>query len=244
MSKLLCWLAWTVLCTALVATEQETWRRNLAELTARPVQEATAEDLLQLEANARLAVPYFYGLRPGEYEANRRLIQQAASFLASAELIQRDPQFRQALGRAYVALAALRWLPAYGRLAANGPGPNQQTQQPVGPTPPDDPGFARQAPETANVLPAHREVAEDLSMRYEQAVGKATLAWKSAVQLRRTLREQGLTLNANTEASVARLQLYVDLAMEALLSRNWAEAKLSIERIEYESDRIHKVTGR
>lgn len=110
--------------------------------------------------------------------------------------------------------------------------------------PPDEPRFSRQAPQPQGIAAADRDTADDLATRYELAVGKASVAWRTASMLRRTLAAQGLSLNANTEASVARLQLYFDLADDALLAKNWPEARLNIQRVEYESDRILKVTGR
>jgi hypothetical protein len=227
-----------------VCTAQQPWRRTLMDLTARPAGQLTLLELEQLEAAALLAGAYFQGLRPGDFEANREFMRRIATYVATVEALNRDPRIRMGIGRAYLAVARFRWAaPVY---VASGAPPMQNPagQDPGPPPPPEEPRFSLNAPEIGRVQQADQAAADDLITRYELAAGKAAVAWKSAAVLRRSLMDQGMALNAQTESSLARIQIYFDLAVDALKARDWAEARTNIERGEYETEKVNKVTGR
>ena len=229
-----------LLCAALLPAQD--WRRTLNDVTSRPASEFTYADVERFEAAALLAGAYFQSLRPGDVEANRDFVRRLTTYMVTVEALQRDPRMRAGVGRAYLALARFRWLaPAMGNQAGPAGVPGEP---PPPPPPPDEPTFTLQAPEIGKVRADQQAEADDLTTRYELAAGKAAVAWKGAATLRRTLQADGMTLNAQTEASVARLQIYFDLAADALKARDWAEARTNIERGEYEAEKVSKVTGR
>ena len=231
-----------LLCAA--AGAQDAWRREVMDLPDRPGANTSVADVDRLEMNARLAYPYFAGLTPGDYEANRALVRRMATYLATVEVLNRSPQMGLALGRAYRSVAALQWMMpmggmGYGRAPAQ-PGPPPRTP----PAPPPAPAFAMQAPDQTKVTAADRPTADDLATRYELAAGKAAVAWQAAGSLRRTLQAQGMSLNAMTETSLARVQVYFNLAEDALRAQDWVEARTNIDRAEYETEKVRKTVGR
>ena len=192
-----------------------------------------------------MAAPYFAGFTPHDYEANRALVRRMATYLAAADYLNRDPRLRSALNDAYRSVAALQWMgipnyqPYPGQHSPSNPQP--PTQQAIAP---NQPRFALQAPLLDKVPTADQATADDLSNQYEMAATKASIAWKSANVIRQNLNAQQMTLNVQTETSLARLQLYFELATGALQSKDWAEAKTNIQRAEYETEKVLKTVGR
>ena len=162
-----------------------------------------------------------------------------AAYLATVEVLNHSPGMGTALGRAYRSVAALQWLVPRMGMALPSPAPAPEAPIPAPPAP----AFALQAPDVAGVSAADRPMADDLAMRYELASGKAAVAWQAAGGLRRSLQAQGLTLNVLTETSLARMQVYFDLATAALKARHWAEARTNLERAEYETEKVRKTVG-
>ena len=84
----------------------------------------------------------------------------------------------------------------------------------------------------------------DLQARYESDAARAVSAWTSAQLMRETLAERGMSLNAQTAASVDRLPLFFAKAEDGLRERNWAEARGNLEAVEAETQKIAKAVGR
>jgi hypothetical protein len=230
-----------LLCAPLFSQEDAQWRSALTELLSRPPGTATLQDLQRLEDNIRLATPYFGTLTPGDYEANRELIRRMTAYLAAMNLANRDPRMRFALRRANQALASLRYAapPAFSA--------------PLGPMPPADPRPAPptraqapwelQAPDISNIPEADKAKARELQDRYESAAAQAATAWQSAEVLRQNLAAEGMALNTLTATSIARVQFYLETAADALREQDWEDAKVNLQRAEYETEKVFKTVG-
>jgi hypothetical protein len=220
------------------------WRGDLMELLARPPGAATPQDLQRFEENVRLATPYFGTLTPGDYEANRELIRRMTAYLAAMNMMGRDPRMRFALRRANQALLSLRY--------ALPPGLSSQMAPPLpydGAEPRPAPRAAQapyelHAPDIPNVHAADKRTARDLQDRYESAAARAAIAWQSAEVLRQNLAAGGMTLNTLTATSIARVQLYLETAADALREQDWEDARVNIQRAEYETEKVLNTVGR
>jgi hypothetical protein len=95
-----------------------------------------------------------------------------------------------------------------------------------------------------NVPAAQRATVDELRSRYETSAARAAAAWQNAELLRQNLAREGLALNTQTAASLARLQVYFGLAAGDLQERDWDEAKTNLERAEYETEKVFKTVGR
>jgi hypothetical protein len=221
------------------------WRRALMSLPDRPSPSTSVQDADRFSQNVELAVPYFATLTPGDYEANRELMRRLWTYQAELDLMAgRNPQMRMAAGRAR---RALRALPVGLALAAGFPvAPGNDSGQATAPppVPPAGPPFAQQAPPIENVTAAESGMAGDLASRYELSAARAAAAWENAEVLRQNLAREGMALNAQTAASVARLQLYFELAAGDLREHDWTEAGVNLERAEYETEKVFKTVGR
>jgi hypothetical protein len=119
----------------------------------------------------------------------------------------------------------------------------RQAPQPPAPGKPGDPPFERSVPAIQDVAPADKETADDLRTRYTSTAARAASAWQNAETLRLSLESNNMTLNAQTATSVARLQLYLELAAGGLHARDWMEARENLEKAEYETERVAKTVG-
>lgn len=231
-----------LLCVCLNAFGQG-WRQSLMGLPERPPASTSVQDLNRFHQNVRLATPYFAGLQPGEYQANRDLIRRMVTYLAGVDLISRDPQLRGLVNRGYMSVAALSWGTPWG-----GGMQQQAPQSSAAPMPqpvrPSKPPFSLEAPAVTGVAEADKAKLADLQERYEFATSRASAVWQSAEALRGNLQSQGFALNTVTEASLARIQLYLELAAGALRAKEWPEAQTNIERADYETEKVRKTTGR
>jgi len=214
------------------------WRRELMGLPSTPSASTNLQDIYRFQRNLQLAGPYFAGLQPGEYEANRELIRRMVMYLVGIEMITRDPRIRLAVSQAFLGVAALRW--------AGGPAGTAQQQPDSHPvtTALATPPFSLQALDVPNVPKESQARLDELQSRYEFAAAHASTAWQAASVLRRSLASKGMTLNALTEASVARLQLYFELAAGAMRAQEWVDAQANLERAEAETENVRKTTGR
>jgi hypothetical protein len=228
-------------CSMAAAQDDAGWRRALQGLPQQPGANATVQDANQFAQNVELATPYFATLTPGDYEANRELVRRMWTYLAALDVMAgRNPQMRLAASRARRALGA--WGLGYAFVPG---GPNAPEPAPGQPPPvPLSPPFAAQAPMLENVPVADRSTADELRSRYETSAARAAAAWQNAELLRQNLAREGLALNTQTAASLARLQVYFGLAAGDLQERDWAEAKTNLERAEYETEKVFKTVGR
>jgi hypothetical protein len=218
------------------------WRRGLLGLPEQPASNTSVQDANQFAQNVELAVPYFATITPGDYEANRELIRRMWAYSAALDVMAgRNPQMRLAAGRARRALGA--WGYGYGAFVPGGvAAPEPAPAQP--PPIPSGPPFAVQAPSIEGISAADRSTADELRARYETSAARAAAAWQNADVLRQNLAREGLSLNTQTAASLARLQVYFGLAAGDLQERDWAEAKTNLERAEYETNKVFQTVGR
>jgi hypothetical protein len=215
------------------------WRRALMNLPERPAANTSVQEVDRFSQNVELAVPYFATLTPGDYEANRELIRRVWAYQSELDLLAaRNPQMRFAAGRARRALGFLPVGFQVSQPPDSSLAPTRAPAEPVGPP------FSQQAPQIEHVSAAERNIANDLRARYETSAARAAAAWQNAEVLRQNLASQGMSLNTQTGASVARLQLYFELAAGDLRDHDWTEAGVNLERAEYETEKVFKTVGR
>jgi hypothetical protein len=151
-----------------------------------------------------------------------------------------------AISQSYLGLAGFGWagIPAWGSLRQPvAPATPEAPSAPTTPSFPTKPPFALQAPEV-NVAADAQERLIELQSRYESASAKASSTWAAAATISRNLEARGMTLNGTVLTSLARVQLYFDLAASALRAQNWADAETNITRADYETENVRKTTGR
>ena len=223
------------------------WRSTLNDLLSRPPGTMNLQDLQRFEDSVRMATSYFGTLTPGDYEANRELVRRMMTYMAAMNVMSKDPRMRYALRRANQALMVLRSTLPPGLSTQLGPAPAYQGAEasPLRPQPKTgEAPYQMHAPDLANVPDADRAKARELENRYESAAAQAAVAWQSAEILRQNLAVGGMALNTQTATSIARLQLYLENAVDALRELDWEDARINIERAEYETDKVLKTVGR
>lgn len=213
------------------------WRRNLLGVIGQRPANATARDVERMEQYMLSAAPYCATLTPGDYEANRELVRQMTAYLMTVNTVATDPQVRASALR--VSRAAAVFPCAFPAAAT----PKPQAPQAAAPKPPDEPPFALKAPEIENVADAEKETAADLRQRYETDAAKSAVVWRNAQTLRESLAARGMSLNADTAASVNRLQLFFEEAATALQGRKWDDALSSLQAAEAETQKAAKTVG-
>ena len=213
------------------------WRRNLTRTLSQPTANTNSLELERVGQYLLGAGSYCTALTPGDYASNRELVRSLAGYFGTVNYMAFDPQARA---------LALRASRAFAAFPCAFPGRQPQAQAPgVAPLPPPGaPPFSLQAPALGNVSNADKDNATELQARYEIDAARAVSAWTSAQVMRETLAERGMSLNAQTAASVDRLPLFFEKAEAGLRERNWAEAQANLEAIEAESQKIAKAVGR
>ncbi len=205
------------------------WRSSLLALPERPSPGASVRDIERVEENVRLAAPVLAAGTAEDWQANRELVRRTVAYLAAVHAMNRDPQMRGALTRAFNSVAELKW--AY--LDNQGPATVPEQQQ-LSPMPMAQPRPVRRLAEVDNV---------EIRDRFDLAATQAGVAMELADGIRRNLAERGLQLNQATSTSLARLQVYLERAQEAMQARNWPEAGKYLERAEYETEKVLKTVG-
>ena len=238
--------AFLLVCASLLAQEEGEWRAALSQMLARPGGTATMQDLQRFEEYVRMATPYFGTLTPGDYEANRELVRRMYAYLATMSVASRDPRMRFALRRANQAVMSLRYAlpPAFASQVGPAPMPEPIPQPRPAPPSAAQAPYELSAPDIPNLAEADKAKARDLQDRYESAAAHAATAWQSAEVLRQSLASDGMALNTSTATSVARIQFYLEAAADALREQDWEDAKINIQRAEYETDKVTKIVGR
>jgi hypothetical protein len=193
------------------------------------------EQVARAEEALRMAAPYFATAGASDYEANRELVRSVAAYLAAIELSSRETELMPILSRAYAALAALAW---YQPQVPDAPRKPATDPRPAGPP------FPLTAPATDGVSDAEKKEAGELRDRYEAAAGQASVAWPMADGMRASLAAQGMSLNSITETSLARIQLYLEFAADGLREKQWSDARVNLERAEYETAKVLRTFGR
>jgi len=212
------------------------WRRNLMGAIGQQPGRATVRDIERIEQYMLAAAPYCTSLTPGDYESNRDLARQMTAYLMTVNTMATDPQTRAAALRASRAVAVFPC--AFPQ--------NQPKQPPGAPTPArsaGEPPFAQKAPELEGVTAADKETAADLRQRYESDAAKAAVVWRNAETMRQSLALRGMSLNADTDASVNRLKLFFEEAASALRDHKWDDALSSLQAAEATTQKAGKAVG-
>jgi class 3 adenylate cyclase len=108
------------------------------------------------------------------------------------------------------------------------------------------PASASSAPPAAvapGLSPEDQATARDLRQRYNIDVGRAATARGNADEMRQHLSAKGMSLNAQTAASVDRLQGLLDEAADEIREHKWDDALSSLQAVEATADKINKTTG-
>jgi class 3 adenylate cyclase len=98
-------------------------------------------------------------------------------------------------------------------------------------------------PQPAAVSAADQATARDLRERYASDASRAATARRNAEDIRRNLAAKGMSLNAQTDASLDRLQLFLDEASESIRDHKWDDALSSLQAAEAITDKINKTVG-
>jgi len=114
----------------------------------------------------------------------------------------------------------------------------------VASTPVASPAQAAPAPPPPPALSAaDQATARDLRERYSMDAGHAATAKRNADEMRRNLAAKGMSLNAQTDASLDRIQLFLDEASEAIRDHKWDDALSSLQAVEAETQKVAKTVG-
>lgn len=213
------------------------WRQTFGGFLNRPPGSVTARDLQQMETELALAGQYCTGLAPGDYEANRQLVHQMATYLAAIQVAAGDQQMNVSLRRLTHSLAAFPC--AY----ALPPGQHAPAAAPPPPPAPGEAPFAKIAPVLQDIPKADQDTAKDLRERYAMDASHAATAWKNAETIRQGLVAKGMSLNAATAASVDHLKLFLAQAADALRDHKWDDALSSLQAVEAETQKVGKAVG-
>jgi hypothetical protein len=138
-------------------------------------------------------------------------------------------------------LAILAWLAAGAAVAQHAPKSSAETRELIRRAAPP---FTQEAPELENIPASDEETAGDLCSRYEFAAANAAAAWIAVDTLRQRLAVRGIGLDTEIESSVFRLPLYLDQTATELIRHHWQEARVKLERAEYETEKVLKSVGR
>jgi hypothetical protein len=213
------------------------WRRNITGILGRRPTSVNVRDVQQFQQYLLAAAPYCTSLAPNDYEANRELARQMTAYVATMNALARDAETRAALVGLSRSIAAFPC--AYPATAAQSNG----TPQVAAPAPAEPP-FSMQAPALENVPAADQETARDLTTRYETDAARAASTWKNAETMRISLAGRGMTLSAQTSASVARFQILFNNAADALREHRWDDARSSLQGVEAETQKVGQAVGR
>jgi len=214
------------------------WRRNLLGVIGQQPGRASMRDIQNIEQYMLSAAPYCTSLSPGDYEANRELARQMTAYLMSVNAAATDPQLRAAAVRATRTVAAFPC--AYPQALQPHPAPAAAAPEPHAAS---EPPFTINAPSLGKVTAADKATAADLVARYETDTGNAVTAWRNAETTRANLNSRGMSLNADTEAAVSRLQLFFEEAATALREHRWDDALSSLQGAEAITQKIAKTVG-
>src|SRR5260370_2442005 len=93
--------------------------------------------------------------------------------------------------------------------------------------------FPLMPPSVAKVPAADKAQLEELREAYLNTASKAATAWQNAETIRLNLAARGMSLNAELARSLARMQLYLQLAWSDLASRTCAYPRHDHQPPEY-----------
>ena len=225
-----------LLCVVACA-QTPNWRQTFTGLLNRPPGSLTARDLHLLETQMALAGQYCVGLTPGDYEANRALVRQMAAYLATIQVGAGDQQMSLSLRR------LTRSLTAFPCAYALPPGQQAAPSAALPRIAPGEPPFAKTAPMPQDVPKAEQDTAKELRERYNIDASRAATAWKNAEVIRQGLVAKGMSLNAQTAASVDHLKVLLDEAADALREHKWDDVVSSLQAVEATTEKVNKTAG-
>jgi len=199
-----------------------------------PAANADYRELQRMERYLTFGVPYCSGLAAAQYAANMAVARNMSSYLGTVSTTATDPQAR---------VYALRLATAFNSFPCAYPGKQLPVVVPP-PLKPGDPPFALMSPNLGKVPDAEQEMAADLTVRYDTDVARSAAAWTNAEKLRLSLVQRGMTLNAQTQGAVLRLQPLYDDAANALKAHNWEEALSNLQAAEVTTQKIEATVGK
>jgi len=199
-----------------------------------PAANADYRELQRMERYLTFGVPYCSGLAAAQYAANMAVARNMSSYLGTVSTTATDPQAR---------VYALRLATAFNSFPCAYPGKQLPVVVPPPPKP-GDPPFALMSPNLGKVPDAEQEMAADLTVRYDTDVARSAAAWTNAEKLRLSLVQRGMTLNAQTQGAVLRLQPLYDDAANALKAHNWDEALSNLQAAEATTQKIEATVGK
>ena len=226
-----------VLLAALCAPAQipgPRWYRSATGMLGVPAANADYRELQRMERYLTFGVPYCSGLAAAQYAANMAVARNMSSYLGTVSTTATDPQAR---------VYALRLATAFNSFPCAYPGKQLPVVVPPPPKP-GDPPFALMSPNLGKVPDAEQEMAADLTVRYDTDVARSAAAWTNAEKLRLSLVQRGMTLNAQTQGAVLRLQPLYDDAANALKAHNWEEALSNLQAAEATTQKIEATVGK
>jgi len=226
-----------VLLAALCAPAQipgPRWYRSATGMLGVPAANADYRELQRMERYLTFGVPYCSGLAAAQYAANMAVARNMSSYLGTVSTTATDPQAR---------VYALRLATAFNSFPCAYPGKQLPVVVPPPPKP-GDPPFALMSPNLGKVPDAEQEMAADLTVRYDTDVARSAAAWTNAEKLRLSLVQRGMTLNAQTQGAVLRLQPLYDDAANALKAHNWDEALSNLQAAEATTQKIEATVGK
>ena len=226
-----------VLLAALCAPAQipgPRWYRSATGMLGVPAANADYRELQRMERYLTFGVPYCSGLAAAQYAANMAVARNMSSYLGTVSTTATDPQAR---------VYALRLATAFNSFPCAYPGKQLPVVVPPPPKP-GDPPFALMSPNLGKVPDAEQEMAADLTVRYDTDVARSAAAWTNAEKLRLSLVQRGMTLNAQTQGAVLRLQPLYDDAANALKAHNWEEALSNLQAAEATTQKVEATVGK
>lgn len=226
-----------VLVAALCAQAQipgPRWYRSATGMLGTPAANADYRELQRMERYLVFGASYCNGLAAAQYAANMAVARNMSSYLATVGTTATDPQ-----ARAYAA----RLVTAFNSFPCAYPGKQLPIVEPPPPKP-GDPPFRMASPNLGKVPDPEQEMAADLTVRYDTDVARSAAAWTNAEKLRLSLVQRGMTLNAQTQGAVLRLQPIYDDAFNALKAHNWDEALSNLQAAEATTQKVEATVGK
>lgn len=210
------------------------WYRSATGMLGTPAANADYHELQRMGRYLVFGSSYCTGLAAAQYAANMAVARNMSSYLATVGTTATDPQAR---------VYALSLAAQFNSFPCAYPGKQLPIVEPPPPKP-GDPPFRMASPNLGKVPDAEQEMAADLTVRYDTDVARSAAAWTNAEKLRLSLVQRGMTLNAQTQGAVLRLQPIYDDAFNALKAHNWDEALSNLQAAEATTQKIEATVGK
>lgn len=116
-------------------------------------------------------------------------------------------------------------------------------QLPQGQVPPAPPAVSLPAVDPQSLNATEQAQWRDVQDRFRPAAARVHEAGLRMTELASRLAQQGLTVNVNDAATAAKMQGYLEDAVDLVKSRQFAAASEALVRAEYERNRLKNVIG-